>query len=238
MKKPFTTKLLILYVLLALSFTGCKDDDDDNVDPITDANTCQLVKETYVGDDDYTDYEYNAQGYLTKIIFKEVGSSAANDYALLSYNINNQIVKMEYYEGGQKENYYTFEYTNDLLTTLKDYDEQGNLNSVTTYKYNSNKRMIEEETDEDTHKYTYDSRNNVSKVERVYLGAIIYRETYENYDDKISPAASVKGFPSFLSGASQNNPGKRVTYYDLNQDGVLQTTEVESTYTYTYKYND
>lgn len=240
MKKTFKTRFLILNVLLAVTFTACNnnDDEDDNVDPIgTGADACQLVKAAEVGDDDYTDFEYNAQGYLTKAIYREVGSSATNDYEIFSYNANNQLVKQEYYENGQKDGSITYEYTNDLLTTAKDYDKSGTLNDITTYKYDSNKRMVEQAAEDEIYKYTYDAKNNLTKIERLYQGLVIFRQTYENYDDKKSPYWAIKGFPTILTESSPNNPGKTISTYDENQDGILQPAESETT-TYTYKYND
>jgi hypothetical protein len=240
MKKTFQAKLLILNVLLAVAFTACNnnDDDDDTVDPVnTGADACQLVKAAEVGDDDYMEFEYNAQGYLTKAVYREVGLSATGDYEMFTYNADNRLIKLEYYENGQKDGNSTFEYTNDLLTTAKDYDKSGKLSDITTYKYDSNKRMIEQAADDEIYKYAYDAKNNLTKVERIYQGMVVSRQTFEDYDDKKSPYWAIKGFPAFLTESSPNNPGKTISTYDENQDGILQPAESETT-TYTYKYND
>ncbi len=168
-----------------------------------------------------------------------MGVNDAGEYTLFVYNANNQLSKLEYYEDGQKEDYTVFEYTNDLLTTAKEYDAAGSLEYTSTYKYDSNKRLIEQADDDSDYitRYTYDSKGNKSTEESLSNGVLSYRLTYENYDDKFSPYWGIKGLPSIFSLNSKNNPGKVTDAYDRNGDGTIQPNESEVT-TYTYKYND
>jgi YD repeat-containing protein len=236
MKRIITPKALLLNLLLTLCLTACNDDDEPNPDN-DGQGACRLTKEMF--DDDYYDeFEYNAQGYITKATEKEVGSNEVDYYSLFIYNANNQLTKLESYEEGQLEDYVTFEYTNNLATTAKYYNGGGTLDYTYTYKYDGNKRLIEEADDDGyVSKYTYNTKGNVIKLEFLDNGTLNTQITYENYDDKFSPYASFKGLPVVFTTTSKNNPGKKTYSSDDNNDGIIQPDESDIT-TYTYKYNE
>ena len=245
MKKINPIKSLLIYLSLGLCLTACEEDntDPDNPDPDNPAQAgCQLTKVMEEGDDEYGEVAYNAQGYSTKLITKEPGSNATDEYTLFTYNTNNQLVKMENYDDGLlDDDYATFEYTDNLLTTINNYDG-STLESVTTLKYVTDKRVIEYSSDEegDAYKttYTYDSKGNVTKEEYFNSNALTSSITYENYDDKHTPYSVLKGVPNVITGnLSQNNAGKMTYSYDSDGDGVIQPGESSDVTTYTYEYN-
>lgn len=246
MQKKITPGFLFLYLAFGLlCLAACdKSEDDGTPDPDNPAQTaCQLTKVAEEGDDEYGEVEYNTQGYATKLLSKESGSNAVDEYTLLTYNTNNQLVKWEDYEAGQlDDDYSTLEYTNSLLTTVNNYDGSI-ISSVTTLKYNTDKRLIEYSIDEREEivfksTYAYDSKGNVTNEENFYNDVLTSATTYENYDDKHTPYAAVKGVPGILfDDLSQNNPGKKTYAYDSNGDGVLQPGESSEVTTYAYEYN-
>lgn len=239
MKKSATGDVLLLNVLLALNFTACNDDKDNNPDPDNTAQTaCQLIKISESGNDDYTAIEYNAQGYVSQLFYKEIGSNASDEYEAYMYNANNQLVKIVTYDNGDEEYYTTFDYTGELLTTAKFFDISGSAEGTITYQYDASKRLIARIYDQDTFKYTYDSRGNVVKEEYSSPSDVSSVTTYENYDDKLPLYLSTKGVPAvYLGLPSKNNPGKKTNSYDFNNDGIIQPSESDVTM-YTYKYNE
>lgn len=244
MKKLNPIKSLFLYLSLGLCLAAC-DEDNPDPDPDNPAQTgCQLTKVVEEGDDEYGEVEYNTQGYITKLITKETGSNAADEYTLFTYNTNNQLVKWENYDDGQlDDDYATLGFTNNLLTTINNYDG-STISSVTTLKYDADKRVIEASNDGEVDgivfktTYTYDSKGNVTKEEYFNNDVLTSTYTYENYDDKHTPYSAIKGVPGILlEDLSQNNPGKMTESYDSNGDGVLQPDEQSDVTTYIYKYN-
>ena len=238
MRKTFNSRHVAFSLLLAFSITACND-DGDSVDPINeDQVACQMVKEAVAGDGIYTAFEYNAQGYVTKAVLKPVNSNANYDaYSTFTYNPKNQLVKIEQYHSGVLNDYKTFDYTGDLLTASAHFGGNGILYGETTYTYGSDKKLTETGHGDLIVKSTYDSKGNITKQESIMQGVVLYYTTYEDYDDKFTPYAAIKGVPAIVTGESRNNPGKTREVYDVNGDGVLQPSEVEIT-TYTYKYNE
>ena len=55
---------------------------------------------------------------------------------------------------------------------------------------------------------------------------------YENYDNKFTPFAAVKGAVSLYEGSGKNNPGKVTTTVATGEEPMVYVSN------YTYQYND
>lgn len=228
------SKFLLLSGFLILSLTACQKDNEPT--PAT-ANppACRLIKQAN-DDNTYTNFEYNAQGYLIKISGKEIGSNGADGYTLFIYDANNRLVKTEYYTDGQQDSLATYEYTGDVITAAKYYNPSGAVIATGTYQYDTNKRIIEVEDHGYVFTLTYDTKGNVMKQESS-LDNIATRITYEDYDDKFTPEAHLISPLDFFFIQNKNNPGKVTYAYDINNDGIFQAGESVAS-TFTYKYNE
>ncbi|MBB6612285.1 hypothetical protein H7F15_14640 [Pontibacter sp. Tf4] len=230
MKLNITSKLLSLLVMASLILTSCGDDKDDDVTPDVGQTSCRLTK---VSDDDSDEsvIEYNAKGYVSKVT--ETDSEDGTEYTVVfTYDSNNNLVKEESFEDGESDGYYTYEYSNGMLSKIKSYSG-GELNYTETLTYDSNKKITKISDDEGyVMNFTY-SGNNVSEATVGYMDEISYKIKYENYDNKLTPYAAIKGMVNPYSGSSQNNPGK-VTYSYYYEGEEAETAVIN----YTYQYND
>jgi len=193
---------------------------------------CRLVQLEVGGEDsNIIKFEYNAAGYVIKAFNGDKLTS------IFEYNSDNLMVRQN--GPSNEDGYTTYTYVDGLVTQSTYYDENGN-ESMQTYKYDAQKRLIESKS-EDGFKtiFTYDSRGNVIKEDDYGAdnGNTLSRSTtYENFDDKINLWRAVKGFPATavdnLSTLynNENNYGK-ATLTDYSNGGAKVITTV------TYKYN-
>jgi len=235
MKTTFTSKLF-LFLSLTFAFAACNDKEEDDATPdIIETAACRLTDVTD-NDEEANKVEYNSSGFVVKLTETDEDDEVYTTTFI--YDANNRLIKEESRENGQLDDYTTYEYTNNLITTSKYYDADGTLEDTEVYKYDGNNRIVEI-SDDSNYKttFTYDANGNVTKVESFDLNRLTDRQVYENYDDKPTALSAVKGLFFGYAGVSKNNPGKATYYYDADGDGVLDTSPSGIT-TYTYKYNN
>lgn len=226
MKLNITSKLLSLLAVAALTFTSCGDDKDD-VTPDVGQTSCKLT--TINEDGDESTAVYNANGYVSEVRGSYTDDGVEVEYTYKYTYQNNKLVKEEHFEDGELTGVVTYTYTNDLVNTVS-YEYEDYTYSE-TYTYDSNKRVTKVEDNYDyITTYTY-SGNNVTKAVTTYEGEVVSEVKYENYDNKLTPTAAVKGLVNLSSGSSVNNPGKvTYTYYYEGGEDVYVSN-------YTYQYN-
>jgi len=234
MKLNITSKVLGLFVVAALSLTACGDKDDD-AQPVLDQTACKL---TQVTDEDETSVvEYNANGYISKITMTEADGEDESVYVTTyTYDASNKLIKEEYTLDGENDGYTTYEYSNNLISKSKGYYD-GELQYTAAYTYDSNNRItaiteVENGSEEQySITFAYNSGGNVSQMDTKFMNETFMSVKYENYDNKLTPFAAIKGMANPYGGSSKNNPGKETMTFYLSG-------EPESTVTnYTYQYN-
>lgn len=233
--KTIITKKIGFYLLVLFAVVACDDKDEEAATP--DPTVSASCRITQIADDDeeVSKIEYNNAGYITKVTETDEDDEVYTTTFI--YDANNRLIKEENREDGDLDDYRTFAYTNNLVTSSTYYDVEDGSEYTTTYKYDANNRKIEE-TDEDDYKntYTYDANGNISKIESFYNNVVSYRQIFENYDNKPSYYSALKGLPSVYFDASKNNPGKTTYYSDRDGNGTIDATP-NDVIDYTYKYN-
>lgn len=226
MKLNITSKLLSLLAVAALTFTSCGDDKDD-VTPVVGQTSCKLT--TINDDGDESTAVYNANGYISEVTGTYTDGGVEVDYTYKYTYQNNKLVKEEQFEDGEAAGVVTYTYNNDMVSTISyEYDEFA---YTETYTYDGNKRVSKVVDSEGfVTTYTY-SGNNASKSVTTYEDEVVSEVKYENYDNKLTPTAAVKGLINLSAGSSVNNPG-RVTYTYYYGGG--EDVDVSN---YTYQYN-
>ncbi|NEM98017.1 hypothetical protein [Pontibacter burrus] len=238
MKLNFSSKLLSLFVAAALMFTACGDKDDD-VNPVDNVSAaCKLT--SINSDGDVSNIEYNSKGYITKVTY----AGNTSDYYLFVYDNSDRLVKEEGYSGGKLDNYVQYTYTNGKVSKAEWFLADGTADGYAEFKYDGSNRLIElseiveedfdGEIEEVVYKqtFTYNAQGNVASSAISADGFALFTLTYENYDNKNTPMAAVKGLFDPWSGSSKNNPGK------ITQSFNMEGMEMTSTSTYAYIYND
>ncbi|MEJ8758165.1 hypothetical protein WG947_14220 [Pontibacter sp. H259] len=234
MKLNLTSKVLGMFVVAALTLTACGDKDDD-AQPNVGQTACKLTE--VEDDDDVTVAEYNANGYITNMTSTELDGEEENVYlTAFTYDNTNKLIKEEYFWNGEADGYTTYEYANNMISKAKSYYD-GELQYTATLAYDANKRLtsVTEVENGSTEQYslhfTYNSAGNVSQTDTKYMGETFMTTKYENYDNKLTPLAAVKGMVDVYSGTGRNNPGKETTTYYWSEEPETYVT------TYTYQYN-
>ncbi|MCC9168984.1 hypothetical protein [Pontibacter harenae] len=203
------------------------------------------------------DYEYNDKGKIIKETeFDHYDQTKEPNFiTTFIHNTQNQLSRVNFEESGEGMYAYdTHEYDNNgnLIKTLDhDLDSESNyLNrniDQTTYKYDSSKRLIEENWYRETHYSATDVRSQGSKTTYEYIGSTgnisrirDYDEegklrqvvTFESYSDKINPYYLI-GYYSRDHGGhySRNAPGK------VTSINIIDGKEETRVTTYSYKYN-
>ncbi|RAU83673.1 hypothetical protein DP923_00950 [Pontibacter arcticus] len=240
MKSNFLNRTFF-YVIAAMSFavTACDKDDSEEAAPAVVDAPCKVTEIN--ADGQASKLEYNADGFITKITAADTDEDGnpVTTTESYTYNAANQLTKTELRIKDKLINTAVYTYQNGYVQSVKRTYSQPVSESVTTFKYDGNKRIAEKSVLSDgityTTKYTYDGNGNIEKEEGFYEGNLDSRTVYSGYDDKPAPYVAVKGKPMVEETVSKNNPGKMITniMYDLNGDGV---PEPESVYEVTYKY--
>lgn len=235
MKFNITSKLLSLFAVAALTFTACGDKDDD-AQPNVTLTPCKVTSATD-NEGSTTEINYNAAGYVTSITQIEIDGEEEYEYTTnYTYDSGNKLVKEEFTEGGVVYGYITYEYANGMVSKTKEYYD-GELQYSASFTYDGSKRLtkiteVTAEEEEYTMTFTYNSTGNVTQSEVSYMGQAFIRTKYENYDNKLTPFAAVKGPLNLYEGSGKNNPGKVTTTYLWGEEPEVYTS------TYTYVYND
>jgi hypothetical protein len=229
-------KTILLLLTLAISISGCKKDDEENIDE-NDGNVNGMYIETIKqGNDVLLRFSYDANHRLIKTNIYYNGSELEITYTYTGNNLTGEIAK----SGNTLVHQYTYQY-----------DNSGNLSRCDLtvpsgqvyweYTYNNDNKIIESiqyHNGQPANKRTYFyTGNNMTEAVEYYRFGSIWEEQHRvvmEYDNKDNPmflhhlpfSEVMDEFADFISPNNQTH----VTEYD-------QWGAVESDITYSYTYN-
>lgn len=232
----------ILLLINLLFLTACnKADNDDNPEPIDqdvpeliDQIACRLTNETDLENNSSRDFEYNVNGYLIKEtkVYQYAGSTQTL-VTTYTYDSKNSLIKYGTTRNNQYDGHRMYEYDNGKISLEKIYYADRRLGNTITYVYGANDKLIKTiQSNGDTHEFTYDVNENVILIELYnYLGSLLSKHMYHNYDDKTNYLLTLKGNQG-IGTLSKNNLGRmEVEFYQNGEVGYRYNMN------YFYKYN-
>ncbi len=230
--------MLHAFVLITFVISSCKPDADPVQPPVTPI--ARYVSKIANADNEFREYQYNAQRSLTKYTSQFVGGAGVTRMETDYTYENNVITKAESQSG-------RVEYITEAgrVTATKYYSLNGTLRSTIHYSYNSKgqlKEWVEQimnphvnEPAESKQTYEYYPDGNLKRIENFYRISLGDAYTsmggslYDRYDRYRNPDLLV-GTPLYLPGVVVmiNNPG-RIQHF--TPDGAVhQTNSLEYTY--------
>lgn len=231
-------KHLLVLVLFALPliFNSCKDDPDDNVDPMDETTICHL---TQINDEGYiTDIEYNNDFKPTMVIDDE-------DTTLLYYDNEGKLEYTEAVINGTTYPYATYDY--DAGSTVPSRINYTTTEFIVLENTNGNITKIESHIDDGS------GNDMVDEVYFItYNGDNLATMMYDIYDETASEFVTILN--GTISQVDDKNNGLRnspIVYMEpadfihlSGKNNVLEITgtafgfPLNQSYTYTYDEND
>ena len=230
-------KICFVFCFLIL-ISSCRPFTDPFHPPVTPI--ARYVSKIANADNEYREYQYNAQHSLTKYTSQFVGGSGVTRLVTGYTYANNVIIKAESQSG-------RVEYITEAgkVTSTKYFSLNGTLRSTIHYKYNSKgqlKEWIEQvnnphinEPAETKQTYQYYTDGNLKRIEHFYRISLSDAFTsmggtlYDQYDRYRNPDL-LFGTPVYLPGVfvAINNPGRIQSF--THQGTIHQTNLLEYTY--------
>lgn len=229
-----STKIIIITALIIFSCSS-----DKNPSPVKTPAKCQISKITTssLGGTSQSEYLYDVDGFITKILFSVSGASQFSGSKAVQYGTNRKVSKVE------TDSYsvvYSYNSSNQL--TKLEYYSQGKLNSVTTFTYNFNQQLDKEISNAlvsgnmqylgyRVYSYPNGSTTSFSRVSFFDTKNVLAFTIDYEYDSKINPLSSLDLSETEFRPQPQNNITKSI--YTQIAGGTSITTTINS-----FKYNE
>lgn len=187
---------------------------------LIESNTTDLLNEM----SEVQKFEYNETGLLTgKTIYFADGSEMISTYEYDDSGRMIRRIESDPEEGTNQEK--TYKYDNNLLISIKETDDDGNLLESIDYSYDENGRRLTTTTegsdDDGTVKIEYDE-NNRPLIQRNFntRNQLIARTTWE-YDGNIvrETAESAQGIT--ITETEHDEAGQEIARTRMNKDGQI-----------------
>ena len=175
-------------------------------------------------------FTYDAQNRLSRIVFPKVNSGSR--YNDITYNADNTIEKVVYYDRGDPRYTHIFTYNTGVLASIRRYDRSNIYQELWLFAYNAQNQRISwsvytgaaKTTLDRKFNYTYDTKGNVIKIQD--KNNIIIRQY--KYDDKLSPYAIFHPDLCFFIANNRDQWGGNNFFWFYNDfRGFLPTTNIK-----------